>query len=154
MVEQLQSHQAGIGSKRFPFIWSGKNFPSFKLFLLAIKKKKKKKWQEKCLPNWFTINIPHWHRINTLAEWISIGYCKTSDFFISLIFLVSSPPSLTTMRSPDSSSMNTSLGEFSKFPMSSISVQSSSSWTTRFFITTQSWTVALWLLRVVDHLRS
>ena len=52
-----------------------------------------------------------------VTEWTSIGYCKTSDFFFCLIFPVSSPPSLTTMRFAHSSSMNTSLGEFSKFPI-------------------------------------
>ena len=34
-----------------------------------------------------------------VTEWVSIDYCKTSDFFW-LIFSVSSPPSLTTMRFP------------------------------------------------------
>ena len=62
-----------------------------------------------------------------LNECTSIGCCKMSDFFFWLIFLVSFPPSLTTMRFPDFSSMNTSLGESSKFPMSSISISSSSS---------------------------
>ena len=66
-----------------------------------------------------------------VTEWTSIGYCKTSDFFFWLIFLVSSPPSLTTTRFPHSSSMNTSLGESSKFPMSSVSIQHSSSSTRR-----------------------
>ena len=61
-----------------------------------------------------------------------IGYCKTSAIFW-LIFSLSSPPSLATMRFSHSSSMNTSLGEFSKFPMSSISMQSSSSPTITFF---------------------
>ena len=60
-------------------------------------------------------------------EWTSIGYCKTSDFFFWLVFLVSFPPSLTTMTFPHSSSMNTSLGESSTFPISSMSMQSSSS---------------------------
>ena len=46
-----------------------------------------------------------------------------SDFFFWLIFLVSSPPSL---RFSHSSSMNTILGESSKFPMSSIPSSSSS----------------------------
>ena len=62
-----------------------------------------------------------------VTEWTSLGYCKRSDLFFWLMFLVSSPPSLTTMRFPQSLSMNTSLGESSKFPMSSISIQSSSS---------------------------
>ena len=50
--------------------------------------------------------------------WTSIDYCETSDFFFWLIFPVSFPPSLTTMRLPHSSSMNTSLGESSTFPIS------------------------------------
>ena len=65
--------------------------------------------------------------------WASIDYCKTSDFFFWLIFLGSSPPSLTTMRFSHSSSMNTSPGESSKFPMSSISISSSPSSTITFF---------------------
>ena len=60
-------------------------------------------------------------------EWTSIGYCKTSDFFFQLIFLVSSPIPLTAIRFPRSSSMSTSLGKSYKFLMSSISIQSSSS---------------------------
>ena len=67
------------------------------------------------------------------TEWISIGYCKTSDFFLWLMFLVSSAPSLATMRFPHSSSTNTRLCESSKFPMSSISIHSSSSATITFF---------------------
>ena len=55
-----------------------------------------------------------------------------SEFFW-LIFLVSSPSSLTTMRFPHSSSINTSLVQSSKFPMSSILIQSSSSSTMTFF---------------------
>ena len=66
-------------------------------------------------------------------EWTSIDYCKTSDFFFWLIFLVSFPPSRTTMRFPHSSSMNTSPGESSTFPISSISIQSSSSSTMTLF---------------------
>ena len=61
-----------------------------------------------------------------VTEWTYIGYCKASDFFFWLTFQVSSPPSLTTMRFSHSSSMNTSLGESSKSPVLSISIQSSS----------------------------
>ena len=45
----------------------------------------------------------------------------------SLIFLISSIPSLTILRFPPSSLMNASLGKFSKFLISSISIPSSSS---------------------------
>ena len=62
-----------------------------------------------------------------VKDWTSIDYCKASDFFFRLIFLVISSPSLTIMSFPHSSSMNTSLGAFSKFPMTSISIPSSSS---------------------------
>ena len=97
----------------------------------------KKSQVKPCLPNWFT---KIFHRVTEeillpktfFTEWISIGYCKKSDFFW-LIFSVSSLPSLTSMRFPHSSSMSTSLGESSKFPMSSISMQSSSSSTVTFF---------------------
>ena len=54
-----------------------------------------------------------------VTEWRSIGYYKTFDFFFWVIFLLSSPLSFTTMRFPHSSSMNRSLGESSKFSMSS-----------------------------------
>ena len=53
-----------------------------------------------------------------------INYCETPDFFFWLIYIVSSPPSLTTMRFSHSSSMNTNLGESSKFPISFISIPS------------------------------
>ena len=46
-------------------------------------------------------------------QWTSTDYCKTHDFFFC------SPPSLTTMRFSHSPSMDTSLGESSKFQMSS-----------------------------------
>ena len=137
MVEQLQSRLARIGSKWFLFIWSEKHFLSF-IFIPQWKKSQEKP----CLPNWFIINIPEEIFLNIteeilspttfVIEWTFIGYCKTSDIFW-LIFSVSSPPSLTTMRFPHSSLMNTSLGESSKFPMSSISMQSSSSSTITFF---------------------
>ena len=52
-----------------------------------------------------------------VTEWTCVGYCKPSDFFW-LVFIVSSLPSLITMRFPHSSSVNTSLGESSKFSMS------------------------------------
>ena len=61
-----------------------------------------------------------------VTEWTSIDYSKTSDLFFRLIILVSSPPSLTAMRFSHSSLMNTNLCESSKFPLSSISIQSSS----------------------------
>ena len=38
------------------------------------------------------------------------------------MFLVSSPPSMTTLRFPHFSSMNTTFSKSSKFPMSSISI--------------------------------
>ena len=109
-----------------------KAFPVFHIYLMV------KKSQEKpYLPNWFPINIPLvteeiFSPTTLVTEWTSIGYCKTSDFFW-LIFQVRSPPSLTTMRFPHSSSMNKSLGESSKFPMSSLSMQSSSYPTITFF---------------------
>ena len=62
-----------------------------------------------------------------VTEWTSISYCKASDFFFWLIFLVSSQRSLATMRFPHSSSMNTIIGE------SFISIQFSSSSTLTFF---------------------
>ena len=48
---------------------------------------------------------------------------ETSDFFFQLTFLVSSSPSLITWRFPHSSSMNTSLGKSSNFPISIPSVR-------------------------------
>ena len=53
-----------------------------------------------CLPNWFTILYMVIEEILSptfVTEWTSIGYCEMSDFFLWLIFLVSSPPSLTTL---------------------------------------------------------
>ena len=107
------------------YLYDQKNISCFS-YLLGIKKSQVKS----CLPNCFTINIPHVTEeilspTTFVTKWAFIGYCKTSVFFL-LIFSVSSPPSLTTMRFPHSSLMDASLGE-SKFPMSSISMQSSSS---------------------------
>ena len=62
-----------------------------------------------------------------VTAWLSIGYWKTSDFFFWLnIWLYS-------VRLSRSSLINTSLGESSKLPISSISIQSSSSSTVTFF---------------------
>ena len=137
MVEQFQPRLLNIGSKRFLFIWLEKSFLSFKLFLLGSKKNSREK---SCLPSWFTINILHGYPTESillpakfLTEWTFLEYCKTSNFFFWLIFLASSPPSLTAVRFPHSSSINTSLGGSSKSPMSSLSIQSSSSWTIRIF---------------------
>ena len=64
-----------------------------------------KKSQEKsCLPNCFTIIIPQVTEellspTKFVTKWTFIGYCKTSAIFW-LIFSVSSPASLTTMRFP------------------------------------------------------
>ena len=107
-------------------------FPVFHTCLVV------KKSQEKpCLPNWFPINIPLVTEeilspTTFVTEWTSIGYCKTSDIFW-LIFPIRSSPSYTTMRFPHSSWMNKSISESSKFPMSSISMQSSSYPTITFF---------------------
>ena len=62
-----------------------KTFPVFHIYLVV------KNSQEKpCLPNWFLINIPlvpeeifSPRALDT--EWTSIGYCKTSDFFLTNI---------------------------------------------------------------------
>ena len=63
----------------------------------------------------------------------SIDYCKTSDFFLWLLILVRSPPSLTTTRFLHFSSMNISLGESSKLPMLYMSVPSKPSLRFYFF---------------------
>ena len=99
-------------------------FPVFHICLVV-----KRSQGKPCLPNWFPINIPLVTEevlspITFVTEWTSIGYCKAYDFFW-LIFPVHSSPSLTTMIFPHSSSMSASLDESSKFPMSSLSMQSS-----------------------------
>ena len=110
-----------------------------------------KKSQEKpCLPDWFPINIPLVTEeilspTTFVTEWTSIGYCKTSDFFW-LIFPIRSSPSLATMRFPHSSSINKSLGESSKFPVSSLSMKSSSFSNITFFLKSGffNWSVIFW----------
>ena len=86
-------------------------------------------------------NIPHLYWINTLS--LSCSICHRVDnyelvkrlgFFCLLIFPVSSPPSTNTLRFPHSSWMNTILSKSSKFPVSSISIPSSSSLTIIFFL--------------------
>ena len=132
MVEQLQSRLAKIGSKRSIHLIR-KTLPVFHIYSVV------KKSQEKlCLPNCFTINTPQvTEEILSLTtfvtEWPFIGYRHAKRLSFSANILVSSPPPLNTMRLPHSSLMNTSLGESSKFPMSSISMQSSSSSTITFF---------------------
>ena len=79
-----------------------------------------------------------------VTEWASIGYCKTSDFFFWLISVVSSPPLLTTMRFPHSLLMNTILAESFKFPMSSLSIQSSFSPNVRTFSEGLPFSMKLW----------
>ena len=104
MVEQLQSRLAKIGSKRSIHLIRKT------LHIYSVVKKSQEKL---CLPKCYTINI------SQVTEEILSPVC-----LFRLIFSVSSPPPLTTMRFPHSSLMNTSLGESSKFPMSSISMQS------------------------------
>ena len=107
-VEQFHSRLVRIGSKWLLFVWSEKSFLSFKLFTTDPQEKP-------CLPVWFTILqmiIEEIFKPTTFVwEWKSAAYCKMSDFFFWVIFLGSSSSSLTPMRSPNSSSMNTSLGE-------------------------------------------
>ena len=96
-------------------------FPIFHIYLVV-----KKSLEKPCLPNWFLINISLVTEeilspTTFVTAWTSIGHCRTSNFFW-LIFPVRSSPSLTTMRFPHSSAMNKSLGESSKFPMSSLSM--------------------------------
>ena len=131
MVEQLQLCLAKIGSKQSIQLII-KTFPVYYIYSVV-----KKSQEKSCLPNCFTINIPQVTEeilspTTFVSKWTFIGYCKTSAVFW-LLFSAGSPPSLTTMRFPHSSLMNTSLGESSKFPMSSISMQSSSSSTITFF---------------------
>ena len=129
MVVQLHSRLAKIGSKRSIHLIR-KNISCFS-YLFGSKKSQEKS----CLLNCFTINIPQVTEeilspATFVTKWTFIGYDKTSVFFW-LIFSVSSPPSLITMRFPHSSLINTSLGESSKFTMSSISMQSGSFTTIR-----------------------
>ena len=130
MVGQFQSWLVKIGSKRFLLIWLEKHFLSFKLLTTDTQGKS-------CLPNWFTIFHMVIEEMQSPAEFVrqrtSIDYCKMFDFFFWLVFLLSSPPSLTSMRFSHSSSMNKSLCESSKFPMSSISIPSSPSSTITIF---------------------
>ena len=68
-----------------------KTFPVFHIYLVV------KKSQEKpCLPNWFPIYFPLvteeiFSPATLVTEWTSIGYCKTSDFFLANVSKVRSP---------------------------------------------------------------
>ena len=132
MVEQLQSRLAKIGSKRSIHLIR-KTLPVFHIYSVV------KKSQEKlCLPNCFTINTPQVTEeilslTTFLTAWPFIGYRHAKRLSFSANILVSSPPALNTMRFPHSSLMNTGLGESSKFPMSSILMQSSFLSTIIFF---------------------
>ena len=134
MVEQFEPRLARTGSKWFLFIWSEKHFPFFILNRLL-----KKSQEQACLLNWCTVNIPQGYRRNTLVynicHWVDI-YRLLWNVWLLLANISSKfsfIASLATMTFPHSSSMNTNLGESSKFRMSFISIQSSSSSTITFF---------------------
>ena len=100
LVKQFQLRLAGNGWNQFLLIWSGKRFLSFKLFTAYPREKS-------CLPSWFN-NIDEITFANIFhSEYQqAAGYCETPDFFFWAIFLVNSPPSLTTLRFPHSSLMS------------------------------------------------
>ena len=150
LLKAIESHFSLLWVMQFSIISSSlgrvkvfsKKFPFFQVISIGPQEKS-------CLSNWFTIfhmiieELPSLTRF--FVEWTSTGYCKTSNFFFWLTFLVSSLPSLTTMRFPYSSSMNTILGESSKFPMSSISILFSSSSAITTFYERLSSLMKLWL---------
>ena len=107
-----------------------KSFLSFKLFTTDPQEKS-------YLPNRLTMLYMVIEKIlppTFVTEWTPTDYCEMSDFFFWLIFLVSPPPSMTSLRFPHSSCMiNINLGKFSKFSMSSISTPFSSSSTITTF---------------------
>ena len=60
-------------------------FPVFHIYLVV-----KISQEQPCLPNWFPINIPLVTEeillpTTFVTKWTSIGYCKTSDFFLANI---------------------------------------------------------------------
>ena len=128
MVKQLQPCLARIVSKRCLFTFNQKNVTCLSRYLLGVKKNHRK--NHLYLTNSkkvFHIVIREIFWPPTFAtEWTSIGYCKTSNFFLWSIFLLSSPPSLTIMRFRHSSSMNKGADTSSKFLMSSIAIPSTS----------------------------
>ena len=100
--------------------------------------------EKSCFPNWFTLLYMVMEEILSstfFTEWTSTGYCEASE-----TFLVSSPRSLISLRFPHFSPMNTILGKSSKFSLSSISTQLSSSWTIAAFSEGLSSSMKPWFL--------
>ena len=111
-----------------------KTFPVFHIELVV-----KKSQEQACLLNWCTVNIPqgYWRNalVYNICHWVDI-YRLLWNVWLLLANISSKfsfIASLATMTFPHSSSMNTNLGESSKFRMSFISIQSSSSSTITFF---------------------
>ena len=96
-----------------------KTFPVVHNYLVVNKSQEKS-----CLPNWFPMVTAEIFSPTTwVTEWTAVSYSKTSDFFLANIS--NTFFTITTMRFPHSSSVSKSLGESSKFPMSSLLRQSS-----------------------------
>ena len=122
MVKQFQLLLVRIGLKRFPLIWSEKRFPVFQVIYYQRTKKTKL--------TFLIYNNPHGSWRNTL----SYNTCHRVDISrllwnVWLLIFVNIFSKFVTiigyLRFLRSSSINTSQGESSKFPRSSISIPSS-----------------------------
>ena len=89
------------------------NLPLLLICLLPTRKKCNHIWKN--------------HTYLNLVKSGHIQACKTSDLLFLSLFLVSSPPSTTTLRFPHSPLMNISPGKSNKLPIPFISIPCSSS---------------------------
>ena len=87
------------------FVWSEKKFSSFLT---------KRKTSYLTDSQYSICLLKKYSCLQHLEQNKHIKTCKTPDFFFWLIFIISSPPSMTTLRFLDSSLMNTNLSESSK----------------------------------------
>ena len=97
-----------------------KKFPSFQIiyYLHTSNSNHKKTYAYLTDSQYSTCLLKKYRRLQHLKEREGLQACKTSDLFFWLIFLVNSPPSMTTLRLPDFSSMNATFSKSSQFQMS------------------------------------
>ena len=105
-----------IRSRQFLFIWSEKSFLPFKLDTTYPQKKPNHKKSHANLidSQYSTCLLKKCPPLQCICH----VKCLTSSFVWWLIFLVSSPSAMTTLRFLHSSSINTALSKSSQLPMS------------------------------------
>ena len=115
IMEQFQYRFAEIGSKWFLFVlW--KKFPVFQVTYYRSTPKNHAYLNDPQCYTWLLKKYFRLHRVN-------ISKILGNVWLLLLVLFLCTPPSSSTLRFPQSSSMNRNLGKFSKFPMSSTSTR-------------------------------